>query len=94
LISIASLRFIYAFSPLDAFRRVGRAAPGLTVVVKYDNIEVLMTRATRPISWVSPALKEFGKFPEGAQAICLATLTIAAEGGKCPATITFAGGDN
>jgi phage-related protein len=41
-----------------------------------------MTRATRPISWVSAALKEFGKFPEGAQAICLAALTIAAEGGK------------
>jgi phage-related protein len=41
-----------------------------------------MTRATRPISWVSAALKEFGKFPEGAQAICLTTLTIAAEGGK------------
>ena|ERR1022692_1893211 len=41
-----------------------------------------MTRTTRPISWVSAALKEFGRFPEGAQAICLATLTIAAEGGK------------
>jgi phage-related protein len=54
----------------------------LTVVVKYDNIEVLMTRATRPISWVSAALKEFGKLPEGAQVICLAALTIAAEGGK------------
>jgi phage-related protein len=41
-----------------------------------------MTRATRPTSWVSAALKEFGKFPEGAQAICLAALTIAGEGGK------------
>jgi phage-related protein len=41
-----------------------------------------MTRTTRPISWVSAALKEFGRFPEGAQAICLAALTIAAEGGK------------
>ena len=41
-----------------------------------------MTRATRPISWVSAALREFAKFPEGAQAICLAALTIAAEGGK------------
>src|ERR1700693_6350631 len=41
-----------------------------------------MTRTTRPISWVNAALKGFGKFPEEAQAICLAALTIAAEGGK------------
>ena len=41
-----------------------------------------MTRTTRPISWVNAALKEFGRLPEGAQAICLAALTIAAEGGK------------
>jgi phage-related protein len=41
-----------------------------------------MTRKTRPISWVNAALKEFGKFPEAAQAICLVALTIAAEGGK------------
>jgi phage-related protein len=31
---------------------------------------------------VNAALKEFGKFPEGAQSICLTALTIAAEGGK------------
>ena len=41
-----------------------------------------MTRSTRPISWVSAARKEFDRFPEGAQAICLTALTIAAEGGK------------
>jgi phage-related protein len=41
-----------------------------------------MTRKTRPISWVNAALKEFGKFPGAAQAICLVALTIAAEGGK------------
>ena len=40
------------------------------------------TRTTRPISWVSAARKEFESFPEGAQAICLTALTIAAEGGK------------
>ena len=40
------------------------------------------TRRTRPVSWISAALKEFEKFPEGAQSICLAALTIAAEGGK------------
>ena len=41
-----------------------------------------MTRTTRPISWVNAARKDFADFPEGAQAICLAALTIAAEGGK------------
>jgi phage-related protein len=41
-----------------------------------------MTRTTRPISWVSAARKDFADFPEGAQAICLAALTVAAEGGK------------
>jgi len=41
-----------------------------------------MTRKTRPISWIRAALKEFEKFPEGAQSICLAALTIAAEGAK------------
>jgi phage-related protein len=41
-----------------------------------------MTRKTRPISWVNAALKEFRKFPDEAQSICLAALTIAAEGGK------------
>jgi phage-related protein len=41
-----------------------------------------MTPATRPISWLKAALKEFEKFPEGARSICLTALTIAAEGGK------------
>ena len=41
-----------------------------------------MTRPTRPISWVSAARKAFDAFPEGAQAVCLVALTIAAEGGK------------
>ena len=41
-----------------------------------------MTRRTRPVSWIRAALKEFETFPEGAQSICLAALTIAAEGGK------------
>lgn len=40
------------------------------------------TRKTRPVSWVKAALNEFEKFPEGARSICLAALTIAAEGGK------------
>ena len=39
-------------------------------------------RKTRPVSWLKPALKEFEKFPEGAQAIGLTALTVAAEGGK------------
>ena len=41
-----------------------------------------MTRKTRPVSWIKAALKEFETFPEGARAILLAALTIAAEGGK------------
>ena len=41
-----------------------------------------MARTTRPISWVSAARREFESFPEGAQSICLAALTIAAEGSK------------
>ncbi|MFN3322818.1 MAG: type II toxin-antitoxin system RelE/ParE family toxin [Bryobacteraceae bacterium] len=40
-----------------------------------------MKRKTRPISWIKGALKDFGAFPEGAQSICLAALTIIAEGG-------------
>jgi phage-related protein len=40
-----------------------------------------MTRPTRPISWVKAARKVFETFPEGALSICLAALTIAAEGG-------------
>src|SRR6058998_2629257 len=40
------------------------------------------TRKTRPVSWITAALKEFETFPEGARSICLAALTIAAEGGK------------
>ena len=41
-----------------------------------------MTRPTRPISWISGARKEFEKFQKDAQTICLAALTIAAEGSK------------
>ena len=41
-----------------------------------------MTRKTRPVSWIRVALKEFETFPDGARSICLAALTIAAEGGK------------
>ena len=41
-----------------------------------------MTRKTRPVSWIGAALRGFETFPEGARSICLAALTIAAEGGK------------
>jgi phage-related protein len=41
-----------------------------------------MTRRTRPVSWIRAALKEFETLPERARSICLAALTIAAEGGK------------
>ena len=41
-----------------------------------------MATRTRSISWIKAAGKAFAGFPEGAQSICLAALTIAAEGGK------------
>jgi phage-related protein len=41
-----------------------------------------MTRQTRPISWIKAARKDFDGFPAEAQTVCLAALTIAAEGGK------------
>lgn len=41
-----------------------------------------MIRPSRPVSWINAARKAFAAFPEGAQTICLAALTIAAEGGK------------
>jgi phage-related protein len=41
-----------------------------------------MIPRTRPVSWVKAALKDFETFPEGARSICLAALTIVAEGGK------------
>ena len=41
-----------------------------------------MPRRTRPVSWIKAALREFEAFPEGARSICLAALTIAAEGSK------------
>jgi phage-related protein len=41
-----------------------------------------MIRRTRPVSWIRAALREFETFPEGARSICLAALTIAAEGRK------------
>ncbi len=58
----------------------------LTSVVIYDNIwereQMAEARRTRPISWLKAARQDFEKFPEKAKAICLAALTIAAEGGK------------
>ena len=41
-----------------------------------------MIPRTRPVSWIRGALKDFEGFPEGARLICLAALTIVAEGGK------------
>lgn len=50
-----------------------------------------MTRTTRPVSWIKGALKAFNDFPEGAQSVCLAALTIAAEGGKADIAKTMQG---
>ena len=42
----------------------------------------LDTRATRSISWIKAARKDFEAFPQGARVDILEALTIAAEGGK------------
>jgi phage-related protein len=49
------------------------------------------TRKTRPISWIKAARKDFERFPMQAQSICLAALTIAAEGGKADIAKPFKG---
>jgi len=38
-------------------------------------------RKPRAVSWIKAALNEFRSFPEAAQSVCLAALTISAEGG-------------
>lgn len=42
----------------------------------------MTTKATRPISWIAAARKEFDKFPAEARDIILDALTVAADGGK------------
>lgn len=42
----------------------------------------MIVRATRPISWIKAARKDFEEFPEEAQKEILRALTIAAEGQK------------
>jgi phage-related protein len=39
-------------------------------------------RATRPVSWLTPARKAFEEFPEGAREIAFDALRVTAEGGK------------
>jgi len=50
-----------------------------------------MTRKTRPVSWIKAARKEFEQFPVPALFICLAALTIAAEGGMADIVKPFKG---
>jgi phage-related protein len=50
-----------------------------------------MTRKTRPISWIKAARKDFERFPREAQSVCMAALTIAAEGGKTDIVKPFKG---
>lgn len=62
----------------------------LTRVVIYDNTHIKSNHgpstakatADATLSWIKAALKDFERFPETAKSICLAALTIAAEGGK------------
>jgi phage-related protein len=48
-------------------------------------------RKTRPISWITAARKDFERFPLPAQSICLAALTIAAEGGMADVAKPYKG---
>jgi len=41
-----------------------------------------MVRDTKPISWIKGALKDYQKFPKGAQLEIRRALTVAAEGAK------------
>ena len=41
-----------------------------------------MIPKTKPTSWITAALRDFQRFPEDAKSVCLAALTIAAEGSK------------
>lgn len=50
-----------------------------------------MSRKTRPISWIKAARKDFERFPMQAQSLCLAALTIAAEGSKADIVKPFKG---
>jgi phage-related protein len=50
-----------------------------------------MSPRTRPVSWIKAALKEFETFPEDARSVCLAALTIAAEGSKADIAKPMAG---
>lgn len=50
-------------------------------VVKYDNADRVLS-ATRPISWIKAARKDFEDFPAGAQTEMLTALAIAAKGAK------------
>ena len=50
--------------------------------MRFSRHDEQVARRTRPISWIKAARKEFETFPEEAQSICLAALTIAAEGSK------------
>ena len=52
----------------------------------FEKLQEQVSRLEKAIPGIrkaeAPALKEFESFPEEAQAVCLAALTIAAEGGK------------
>ncbi len=50
-----------------------------------------MTRETRPISWIKAARKDFERFPLPVQSVCLAALTVAAEGSMADIVKPFKG---
>lgn len=42
----------------------------------------MAVRTTRPVSWLSPAYRDFLRFPDAVRDIALDALSVAAEGGK------------
>ena len=52
----------------------------IDVVGKYDYIHPMARPTQRKISWIKAALKDFGKFPEGARLKAQRALTVVAEG--------------
>lgn len=54
----------------------------LVFLPTYKEREEIRIRTTRPVSWITPARKEFEGFPASARETVLDALSIAAEGGK------------
>src|SRR5215471_19597745 len=77
------VRGAQVLATLSSVNTSGLCMPCLYVVI-YDNIESLMAETRKNAAGIvdQASPEEFKTFPEEAQSVCLAALTIAAEGGK------------